>query len=285
MDGDFLRNELTLTQTKTSNTFGVNIILMNPKLHDLIDVCGEKKISHIILAGGIPDKEIIDKIHAYGIQVIAFAQSLAIAKRLFRNNVDAIILEGNEAGGHVCPVSTMILIQDILLNLNEYPIFVAGGILRGEVFASMLMMGAVGCQLGTVFACAKESVAHSNFKNAFFRANGRNAITTVQLDKRFPIAHVRALENKGTDAFMEKQKEIIEKFENGEILLNEGQLTLEKFFAGSLRRAVQEGDIEHGSLMAGQIVQMVNEEKSVKEILEKILSESENYLSVLKNTV
>jgi enoyl-[acyl-carrier protein] reductase II len=285
MNGDILRNELTLTQQKTSNNFGVNIILVNPELHNLIDVCGEKKVSHIILAGGIPDREILEKIHGYGIQVFSFAQSLAIAKRLFKNGVDAIILEGNEAGGHVCPVSTMILIQDILLNLNEYPIFVAGGIIRGEVFASILMMGAVGCQMGSVFACAKESTAHENFKKAFFRASGRNAATTMQLDKKFPVSLVRALENSGTDEFIKKQKEVIEKFENKEVSLEEGRLILEKFHAGALRRAVQEGDTEHGSLMAGQIVQIIYEEKSIAEIVEKILSESENYLSKLKNLV
>jgi enoyl-[acyl-carrier protein] reductase II len=179
----------------------------------------------------------------------------------------------------------MVLIQDVLLNLNEYPIFVAGGILRGEVFSSMLMMGAVGCQMGTVFACAKESTAHRDFKNAFFRASGRNAVTTIQLDKRFPISLVRALENNATDEFMKKQKEVIEKFENREIQIEEGRLILEKFYAGSLRRAVQEGDIECGSLMAGQIVQAINEERSIEEIINTILSESENYLSKLEKYV
>ena len=137
MDGDLLKAEIRATKEKTKNNFGVNIILMNPKLHDLIDVCGEEKVSHIILAGGIPDKIIIDKIHTIGIQVITFAPALSIAKRLFKHGIDALILEGSEAGGHVGSLSTLILIQDILLNVAEYPIFVAGGILRGEVVASI----------------------------------------------------------------------------------------------------------------------------------------------------
>ncbi|MDR1560813.1 MAG: nitronate monooxygenase, partial [Holosporaceae bacterium] len=126
MDGDLLKSEIGLTLEKTTNNFGVNIILMNPKLHDLIDVCGERKVSHVILAGGILDKEVIDKIHSYGMQVLAFAPALAVAKRLFKYGIDALILEGNEAGGHVGPLSTIILIQDILLNMKEYPIFIAG---------------------------------------------------------------------------------------------------------------------------------------------------------------
>ena len=127
MDGNLLSKEIEATQRKTSRNFGVNIIYVNPKLHDLIEVCYEKKVSHIIIAGGVPDKEVISKIHSYGIQVMSFAPALSIAKRLFKNGIDALILEGSEAGGHVGPISTLVLIQDVLLNLPEYPIFVAGG--------------------------------------------------------------------------------------------------------------------------------------------------------------
>ncbi|MCR5224573.1 MAG: nitronate monooxygenase [Alphaproteobacteria bacterium] len=279
MDGDLLKKEIEQTQAKTTKNFGVNLILANPKLQDLIDVCLEKKISHIILAGGIPDKSIFEKIHAGGAQVMSFAPSLAIAKRLFKQGLDSLILEGSEAGGHVGPVTTMILIQDILLNMKEYPIFVAGGILRGEVFAAMLQLGALGCQLGTVFACCKESMAHPNFKKAFFRANGRNAVTPVQLDKKFPIAPVRALENIGTEEFIAKQREVLRKFENGEVALENGRLSLEHFWAGALRRAVQEGDVERGSLMSGQIVEIIKEERSIAEIVSTIMEEAEQFLT------
>lgn len=279
MDGDLLKNELIETQKKTDKNFGVNIIVMNPKIHDLIDVCGEKKISHVILAGGIPDKSIIDKIHSYGSQVIAFAPALAIAKRLFKQNVDALVIEGHEAGGHVGALSTLVLIQDILLNLKEYPIFVAGGILRGEIVASLLKLGAAGCQLGTVFACCKESTAHENFKKAFLRASGRDAVLPVQLDKRFNILPVRALRNVASDEFVEKQREVLEKFNKGEIVADNGKLSLEHFWAGSLRRAVKEGDTERGSLMSGQIVELVKEELSIQEIINRILTEAENFLN------
>ncbi len=108
MDGDLLKKEIIETQSKTKKNFGVNIIVMNPKINDLIDVCGERKVSHIILAGGLPGKDLIDKIHAYGIQVMAFAPALTIAKRLFKQGIDALIIEGHEAGGHVGPLSTMV---------------------------------------------------------------------------------------------------------------------------------------------------------------------------------
>ena len=240
MNGDQLKNEVIETQKKTTKNFGVNIITMNPEINNLIDVCGERKVSHVILAGGIPEKTTIEKIHSYGMQAIAFAPSSIIAKRLFKHGIDALVIEGNEAGGHVGPLSTMILIQDILLNLKEYPIFVAGGILRGEIVAALLKLGAAGCQMGTVFACCKESIAHEDFKKAYFRASGRNAILPVQIDKKFNIVPVRALENVGMDEFVEKQKEVLRKFENGEVSPVNGKLSLEHFWAGSLRRAVQE---------------------------------------------
>lgn len=284
MDGDLLSREISETQQKTSRNFGVNIIYVNPKLHDLIDVCHDKNISHIILAGGIPDKDVIAKIHSYGIRAIGFAPALSIAKRLFKNGIDALILEGNEAGGHVGPISTLVLIQDILLNMREYPIFVAGGILRGEIFATMLQLGAMGCQLGSAFACCKESTVHENFKKAFLRASGRDAVTPVQLHKKFPIAPVRAISNLGTEEFISKQREIIGKFEREEVSLEEGRLLLEHFWAGALRRATQEGDTERGSMMAGQIVELIKEERCISDIVQQIISEGEEFLNRLSTS-
>jgi enoyl-[acyl-carrier protein] reductase II len=280
MEPDLLRKEIEATREKTDRNFGVNVILMHPMLRDLIDVCGEKKVSHLILAGGIPDKSVIGKIHSYGMQAMAFAPALSIAKRLFKHGIDSLILEGSEAGGHVGPLSTMVLIQDVLLNMANYPIFVAGGILRGEIVASTLRLGAVGCQLGTVFACCKESTAHENFKKALLKASGRNAVTPPHLDKKFSVAPVRALENVGTEEFAAKQREILAKFERGEVELNNGRLSLEHFWAGALRRGVREGDVDRGSIMSGQIVEIIKEERSVKEIIDSLLAEAESFLNV-----
>jgi len=279
MDGDALAKEIDLTKQKTDKNFGVNLIVMNPKLQDLIDVCGEKKVSHVILAGGIPDKSMIDKIHGYGLHAMSFAPALSIAKRLFKQGIDSLVIEGNESGGHVGPISTMVLIQSILLEMQGYPIFVAGGILRGEMVASLMQLGAFGCQLGTVFACCKESVAHPKFKEAFFRAHGRNTAPQVQLDKRFPVASVRVIENVATEEFMQKQRMAIDQIEKGKTTPEEGFLALEHFWAGALRRAVQEGDVDRGSLMAGEIVELVKEEKTIAEIIDKIMNEADAYLS------
>lgn len=279
MDGDALSKEIELTQQKTDKNFGVNLIVMNPKLQDLLDVCGEKKVSHVILAGGLPDKGMIDKIHGYGLQAIGFAPALSLAKRLFKQGIDALILEGSESGGHVGPLSTMVLIQSILLEMKEYPIFVAGGILRGEVVAGLMELGAAGCQLGTVFACCKESGAHPKFKEAFFKAHGRNTATQVQLDKRFPVASVRVIENVATEEFLTKQRLAIDKIEKGECTPEEAFLSLEHFWAGALRRAVQEGDVERGSLMSGEIVELVKSEQTIPEIIDKIIREAESFLA------
>lgn len=279
MNGDLLKDEILRTKEKTSHNFGVNVILANPKLQDLIDVCLEQKVPQIVLAGGIPDKAIIDKIHAGGAQVMSFAPSSTIAKRLFRQGLDSLVLEGSESGGHVGPVTTLILIQDILLNMEGYPIFVAGGVLRGEVIASMLQLGAIGCQLGTVFACCKESLAHPKFKEAFFKASGRDAVTPVQLHQKFPVAPVRALKNIGTSEFIDKQRDVLKRVEAGEVSIDEGRLSLEHFWAGSLRRAVQEGDVDRGSLMSGQIVEIIKKELSIADIVNNILKEADNFLS------
>lgn len=284
MDGDLLKNEIAATKNLITNgrSFGVNIIMANPQLHNLIDVCAAEKVSHVVLAGGMPDKQLIDKIHSLGMQVLSFAPALSIAKRLFKHGVDAVVIEGNEAGGHVGPISTMVLIQDVLLNMQGYPIFVAGGILKGEVIASLLMMGAVGCQLGTVFACARESTAHQNFKNLLCKSNGRSAITPPQIDKKFPVSLVRAIENVATEEFITKQKDVIAKYNSEDVSLEEGRLLLEHFWSGALRRAVQDGDVERGSIMAGQIVEIVREERSVRDIVQTALMEAESYIGSIE---
>ena len=152
---------------------------------------------------------------------------------------------------------------------QDHLIFVAGGIGRGQAIAGYLEMGAAGVQLGTRFACAQESIAHPDFKKAFFRASARDAITSVQVDPRLPVIPVRALKNKGTEAFTVKQREVAGTLDRGEIAMAEAQLQIEHYWAGALRRAVIDGDIENGSLMAGQSVGMLKQEEPVAAIIEK----------------
>jgi enoyl-[acyl-carrier protein] reductase II len=173
-----------------------------------------------------------------------------------------------------------VLAQEILPALAEEAlVFVAGGIGRGEAIAGYLEMGASGVQLGTRFACATESIAHPDFKKAFFRANARDAITSVQVDPRLPVIPVRALKNKGTEEFTAKQIEVAKLLDSGAVDMLEAQLQIEHFWAGALRRAVIDGDVESGSVMAGQSVGMVTKEEPVAEIIAELMAESEAALS------
>jgi enoyl-[acyl-carrier protein] reductase II len=205
---------------------------------------------------------------------LCFAPALGFARKLVRMGVDAIVIEGNEAGGHIGPVSTGVLAQEILPHLASVPVFVAGGIGRGEAMLAYLEMGAAGVQLGTRFVCAHESIAHPRFKQAFIRAAARDAVASVQLDPRFPVIPVRALHNPAADCFAAMQRRVVDRFTRGELSQKAAQLEVEHFWAGALRRAVIDGDIEAGSLMAGQSVGFVTREQSTVEIIEELVGQA-----------
>lgn len=274
MTPDLLATEIAATQEMTDKPFGVNLITMHPDLDELIDVCIEAKVSHVVLAGGLPTGASIAKIKEAGIKTICFAPALALAKRLIRNGAEALVIEGAEAGGHIGPVATSVLAQEILPHITDVPVFVAGGIGRGEAMVSYLEMGAAGCQLGTRFVCATEAIAHPDFKKAFLKANARDAVPTVQIDPKFPVIPVRALVNEGTKRFNEAQREAAGRVERGEIELKDAQLEIEHFWAGALKNAVIDGDVENGSLMAGQSVGMVKEEQSCQEIINDLVEQA-----------
>jgi len=269
-----LEAEIKATFELTSYPFGVNLITMHPDLNELIDVCIRMKVSHVVLAGGLPSSASIATLKEAGIKVVCFAPSLGVAKRLVRIGAEALVIEGMEAGGHTGPVSTSVLAQEILPYIQDVPVFVAGGIGRGEAIISYLEMGASGCQLGTRFVCATESRAHPKFKHAFIHAEARDAILSVQYDARFPVIPVRALVNNATRDFMKTQQRVLACFEKGEITQKEAQLEIEHFWAGALRRAAIEGDIEEGSLMAGQSVGMVKGEKSTQSIIDELIDQA-----------
>jgi enoyl-[acyl-carrier protein] reductase II len=274
MTPDLLDQEIAATRDLTDKPFGVNLITMHPDLDKVIDVCNARKVSHVALAGGLPARKSIDRLKDAGTKVLCFSPTLPFASKLVRSGADAIIIEGTEAGGHVGPVSTVVLAQEILPHLREVPVFVAGGIGRGEAMVMYLEMGAAGCQLGTRFVCATESIAHPDFKRAFIRANARDAQTTVQIDPQFAVIPVRALVNQGTRRFMETQQEVIAKFRRGEVDLKTAQLEIEHYWAGALRRAVVEGDVTDGSLMAGQSVGLVTREQPTAEILSELVDQA-----------
>jgi enoyl-[acyl-carrier protein] reductase II len=284
MTPELLDAEIKATRALTSRPFGVNLITLHPRLLDLIEACRANQVSHVVLAGGIPPTEAIRKVKDHGAKLLCFAPALVLARRFIKLGVDAIVIEGHEAGGHVGPVSTAVLAQEILPAVREVPVFVAGGIGRGEAIVSYLEMGASGVQMGTRFVCATESIAHPKFKQAFIRAAARDAVTSVQLDKRFPVIPVRALANQGTEEFISKQREVIAKVDAGQLDAAAAQLEIEHFWAGALRRAVIDGDVERGSVMAGQSVGMVTSEQPVAAIIAELIAQAESALSARRIT-
>ena len=274
MGPDMLEAEIVATQARTAFPFGVNLITMHPALEALVDVCIAARVTHVVLAGGVPKGQALRRLAAGGVRTIAFAPALPIAQRLVRSGVDALVIEGSEAGGHVGPVSLGVLAQEILPHVSEVPVFVAGGIGRGEAIAGYLRMGAAGAQLGTRFAAASESIAHERFKQAFIHARARDAQPSPQLDPAFPVIPVRALANDGTARFLAHQAETIRQVAAGEITREAGQLGIEHFWAGALRRAVIEGDVEQGSVMAGQSVGMVHAVQPIQMIIEELVTQA-----------
>jgi enoyl-[acyl-carrier protein] reductase II len=245
-------------------------------------VCKKQSVTHVVLAGGIPSGDTVKSIKEFGAKVIGFAPNAIIGKKLVRNGVDALVIEGMEAGGHIGPVTTSVLAQEILPVIRDVPVFVAGGIGRGEAITSYLEMGAAGVQLGTRFVCATESIAHEKFKAAFIRAQARDAMPSVQIDPDFPVIPVRALVNKASEDFTRCQLDTIAEFRAGKLDKKEAQLKIEHFWAGALKRAVIDGDVENGSVMAGQSVGMVSKIQPCQEIVDELIAQAEAFLSARK---
>jgi enoyl-[acyl-carrier protein] reductase II len=279
MDPGRLAEEVAATAAFTDRPFGVNLIVMHPQLAELAQVCLDHRVGHVVLAGGLPPRDVMQRLAAGGSKVVCFAPSLALAKKLIRSGADALVIEGMEAGGHIGPVSTSVLAQEILPFVDEVPVFVAGGIGHGEMVAAYLQMGAAGVQMGTAFVCAEESTAHPAFKQAFIRAAARDAVPSVQVDPEFKVIPVRAIANNGTRRFTETQIEVIGKHRRGELSSEEASLAIEHYWAGALRRAVVEGDVENGSLMAGQSVGLVRRSQPVASILAELLAQAEQALA------
>lgn len=278
MTPDLLRAEIKATRALTTAHFGVNLIIMHPALDELVDVCGEEGVSHVALAGGVPRGTTIAKLNDYGIKVICFAPNAALAKRMVRAGAGALVIEGMEAGGHIGPVATSVLAQEILPVVTDVPVFVAGGIGHGEAIGAYLAMGAAGVQMGTRFVCADECIAHDAFKKAFIRGSARDAVPSVQIDPQFKVIPVRALQNDGTRGFTDVQVDVIRRHRAGEMSFEEASLAIEHYWAGALRRAVIDGDVETGSLMAGQSVGFVKKTEPVRETLAALVLQTEQAL-------
>ena len=279
MPPEILAKEIAKTRERTRNPFGVNLITVAPAFKRQVEVVLKEKCPFVFFAGSIPSGRDIAEVKAAGLKLVCFAPILSLAKRLIKQGVDALVIEGNEAGGHIGPVSTSVLAQEFLLNVTEVPVFVAGGIGTGEIIAQYLSLGASGVQLGTRFVAAEECVAHPRFKEAFVRASARDAMPTTQFDPSLPTIPVRAIMNEGTKDFNRLQLDLLNRVKAGEVPREEAQVMLEEFWVGALRRAVVDGDVEHGSLMAGQSVAFVKKIQPVREILDELVAGAEAALS------
>ncbi|NIO27693.1 MAG: hypothetical protein GTO29_03965 [Candidatus Latescibacteria bacterium] len=276
---EVLEQQVVETRMLTDKPFAVNLITVAPNYKNHLDVATQAKLPVIIFAGGLPRGPEIEKAKLSSAKVLVFASTNVIAQRMIRFGVDGLILEGMEAGGHIGPVAGPILWQQILFKHSEdIPIFIAGGVATGKMMAHLLLMGAAGVQIGTRFVMTTECAAHDRFKLAFKRAQAREAIATPQFDSRLPVIPVRALRNKGTDEFNKLQFEVLKKLDAGEIDREGAVLEVEKFWIGGLRRAVVEGDVERGSLMAGQAVGIVDEIKSVNDVIDELVIDAEREL-------
>ena len=283
---EILKAQISELRTLTDKPFAVNLITIAPAYHEHIAMLKslEQPVPYIVFAGSIPKEQEIATIKETGAKVICFASTISIAERMIRFGADALVLEGAEAGGHIGHVSTTVLIQQLLFRFGEtLPIFVAGGIATGRMAAHLLLCGAAGIQMGTRFVMTHECKAHPKFKEYFARANARDAMSTAQFDPKLPVVSVRVIRNHGTEEFTKLQLELVRKVNEGTMHRQEAQAELERFWVGSLRKAVVDGDVDHGSVMAGQSVGLMKEVTSVSELLDEIMRDGEAELLKMKN--
>ena len=285
MPVDVLRSQIEQTRQLTKQPFGVNIITLAPAYQDHLDLACNMGCEFIVFAGGIPKKKEIQQAREAGAKVICFASTAPLAMMLIERGADALMLEGFEAGGHIGPIALSVLIQQILFTVDSVPIFIAGGIATGRMMAHLLMMGAAGIQMGTRFVMSEECSAHPNFKETFKKAKAKDAVATPQFDGRLPVIPVRALKNDGTIEFGKLQLELLYKLENQSMDRDEAQYEVERFWVGALKRAVIDGDVTKGSLMAGQSVGLVEDVKPLKTIIDEMVEHAEAELQRLKKVL
>lgn len=256
---EVVKQEIHKVRDRTSKPFGVNIYYMSPYVEEIIDVAVEEAVPVITTGAGNPGKH-IHKLKEAGIKVFPVVASVALARRLERLGVDGLIAEGMECGGHVGEITTMALVPQIV-SAVDIPVIAAGGIASGRGLVASLALGAVGVQIGTRFVCASECTVNLNYKKAILKAKDRDTVLTG-----FPGHYIRVLDNKLAKQFKEME------------FSGASQSELEKLGAGRLRAAAVDGDIENGSVMAGQIAAMVDKIMPAREIITDIMSEADAVL-------
>ncbi len=258
---EFVREQIRQVKASTDQPFGVNLMLMNPEADAIAQMLAEEKVKVVTTGAGNPAKYMAAWKEA-GVKVIPVVASVAMARMMERAGADAVIAEGMESGGHIGSATTMTLVPQVVDAVN-IPVIAAGGIADGRGFAAALMLGAEAVQMGTRFVAARESIAHDNYKKKILAAKDIDSEVTG-------TSHghpVRQLRNPMTREYLKLEKEGAS-FEELE------QLTL-----GALRKAVVEGDVVNGTLMAGQIAGLVKEELSCREIIEEIMQKAQALLN------
>ena len=257
---EIVGEEIRKAKELTDKPFGVNIMLLNPNADEVAKIVVEEGIQAVTTGAGNPEKYMPMWKEA-GVKVIPVVASVAMAKRMERYGADAVVAEGMEAGGHIGNQTTMALIPQIVDAVN-IPVIAAGGIGDGRGVAASFMLGAEGVQMGTRFVVADESIVHDNYKDRIVKAKDIDSVVTGQ-----STGHpVRCLRNQMTKEYIKKEQEGVP-FEE-----------LERMTLGSLRKAVMDGDILNGTVMAGQIAGLVSKRQSCKEILQEIMTEAEKLL-------
>ncbi len=259
--GEIIREQIRKAKSLTDKPFGVNVYYLSPFVEDVIQVILEEKIKVITTGAGNPGKH-IPKLKEAGIKVIPVVSAVALAKRLEKTGVDAIIAEGMECGGHIGDLTTMALVPQIV-DAVKIPVIAAGGIADGRQLAASLCLGAQGVQMGTRFICAEECQVHDNYKNSVLTSKDRSTTLTG-----YHGHYVRVIKNKLTIEYERLTKE------------GANEAELEQLGAGRLRAAAIDGDNKMGSVMAGQVAAMVNKIQPACEIIQELVKETNTVLQV-----
>lgn len=258
---EWVREQVRKTKALTGKPFGVNVMLLSPHAEDIMQLLAEERVAVVTTGAGNPGKY-LPLLHGAGIRVIPVVSSVALAKRLVRSGVDALIAEGMESGGHVGELTTMALVPQVV-EAVDVPVIAAGGICDGRGMAAALMLGAEGVQIGTRFISAEECTVHPRVKEAIIKAKDRDTIVTGR-----PTGHpVRVLKNKLARKFMELEDTCapVEEFE--------------RLGVGSLKLAMVDGDTDMGSVMAGQVSAMVRRVQPAGEIINEVITEAEKTIN------
>lgn len=258
---EWVRDEIRKAKTLTNKPFGVNIMLMSENAGEIANLVCEEDVKVVTTGAGSPGKY-MEMWKAKGIKVIPVVASVALARRMEKAGADAVIAEGTESGGHVGQLTTMTLVPQVV-DVCNIPVIAAGGIADGRGVAASFMLGAEGVQLGTRFLVAKECTVHQNYKNKVLKAKDIDTDVTGRV-----TGHpVRVIRNKLSREFLKAEKDglSVEK--------------LEELGKGALPRAARDGDVEMGSIMAGQSAGLVNKEESCREIILEIFKEAEKTIN------